>query len=262
MSGGAVLRAGPQGAQPVVLVHGAWHGAWCWQGNYLDAFAQAGFATLAPDLRGHGAGADGRSMLRHRVRHYADDIEHVIAGLDRPPVVIGHSLGGFVVQHLMARGLGMRGVGLLASVPPGGALGAMLASIRHNPLGFTKANLKLSLYPLVEDPDRAAALFLGGDLGAEAGHAFATRLQDESFTAFLDMLLLALPKRPARAYPVAVVGGARDSIISVASQKRMARRLGAQVCQILDAPHNVMMGCTGAQSAKVFVDWAQDLPAM
>ena len=259
MSGAAVLRKGPAGAPPVVLVHGAWHGAWCWQGNYLDAFAAAGFDTLAPDLPGHGARATGHSMLRLRIGTYADDIERLIARLDRPPVVIGHSLGGFVVQHLMARGVAMRGVGLLASVPPGGALGATLWAMRHRTWGFVKSSLTLSLYPLVADPDKAAELFLGGDVDAQTGREFASRLQDESFLAFLDMLALALPKRPALNYPVAVIGGARDKLFSEKSQKRMARKLGAQLCRIVDAPHDVMMSKAGEESAGLFVDWMHAL---
>ena len=39
---------------PVLLLHGAWHGAWCWEGNYLDYFADAGHETWAMDLSGHG----------------------------------------------------------------------------------------------------------------------------------------------------------------------------------------------------------------
>lgn len=261
MTSAALLRKGDEGAPPVVLVHGAWHGAWTWEGNYLDAFATAGFAALAPDLPGHGARYLGGSMLGFRIRDCVDDMAELIAGLDIPPVVIGHSMGGFVVQHLMARGVAMRGVGLLASVPPWGAAGAAFASVRQNPMGFLRTNLKLSLYPLVDDPDRAAHLFLGDDIGAAEGRAFAARLHDESYMAFLDMLALALPGRPARAYPVAVIGGRRDALFTPGGQERMAEKFGAGLCRLLDAPHNVMMSKAGPESAALFIDWARALPA-
>ena len=45
---------------PLLFVHGAWHGAWCWEENFLPYFAQAGYHSHALDLRGHGksGGAD------------------------------------------------------------------------------------------------------------------------------------------------------------------------------------------------------------
>ena len=39
---------------PILLVHGAWHGAWCWEDTYLDYFSEVGHETWAMDLRGHG----------------------------------------------------------------------------------------------------------------------------------------------------------------------------------------------------------------
>jgi pimeloyl-ACP methyl ester carboxylesterase len=39
---------------PLVFVHGAWHGAWCWDEHFLDYFADRGYRALAVSLRGHG----------------------------------------------------------------------------------------------------------------------------------------------------------------------------------------------------------------
>ncbi len=38
---------------PVLFVHGAWHGAWCWDEHFLDFFAEQGYRSLAVSLRGH-----------------------------------------------------------------------------------------------------------------------------------------------------------------------------------------------------------------
>lgn len=48
---------------PVLLVHGAWHGAWCWKVYFADYLAQQGFQVHAISLRGHG-NSEGRRRLR------------------------------------------------------------------------------------------------------------------------------------------------------------------------------------------------------
>ena len=45
-------------APPLLFLHGAWHGAWCWE-NFLDFFTREGFVCHALDLEGHGAESRG-----------------------------------------------------------------------------------------------------------------------------------------------------------------------------------------------------------
>ena len=46
---------GPSDHPPLLFVHGAWHGAWCWTTNFTDWFAERGYTSYAVDLSGHGA---------------------------------------------------------------------------------------------------------------------------------------------------------------------------------------------------------------
>jgi pimeloyl-ACP methyl ester carboxylesterase len=76
-------------AATVVLVHGAWHGAWCWDlvARRLDAVGIDNVALDLPSVN------DADAAL-------ADDADHVRAALDElaPPVVlVGHSYGGAVI---------------------------------------------------------------------------------------------------------------------------------------------------------------------
>ena len=48
---------------PLLFIHGALHGAWCWDVHFLNYFAQHGYASHAVNLRGHG-NSDGREALR------------------------------------------------------------------------------------------------------------------------------------------------------------------------------------------------------
>src|SRR6185369_14343612 len=73
----------PGGPPAVVLVHGAWHGAWCW-GPAIAALAAAGVTALAVDLPGHGDAAH---------------VSSVLDSLDGPVVLAGHAYGGAVITE-------------------------------------------------------------------------------------------------------------------------------------------------------------------
>ncbi|MFN3526712.1 MAG: alpha/beta fold hydrolase [Paracoccus sp. (in: a-proteobacteria)] len=72
----------------IILVHGAWHGGWCWDAVAV-ALRRAGHQVTAPDLPGH-AGAT------------LADCAAVVAGAAGPALLVGHSLGGMVIEALAA----------------------------------------------------------------------------------------------------------------------------------------------------------------
>ena len=76
----------------IVLVHGAWHGAWCWERltPLLDA---AGVPSIAIDLPGHGDDPGPFTDMHGD----ADRVRAVLDGLDDDVVLVGHSYGGIVI---------------------------------------------------------------------------------------------------------------------------------------------------------------------
>jgi alpha-beta hydrolase superfamily lysophospholipase len=88
----------------LLVVHGLGdHG-----GRYrhlAEAAGRRGWEVLAPDLRGHGRSGGQRGHVR-RFRDYLDDLEAIVRqhdGEDLPLAVFGHSMGGLVATHLVAR---------------------------------------------------------------------------------------------------------------------------------------------------------------
>ena len=156
-----VVRREPHGTphpMPLLFVHGAWHGAWCWEEHFLDFFAERGHRVAALDLRGHGS-SPGRGRFRTtRMRGYVEDVAEVAGTFDTPPVVVGHSMGGMVVQQYLEEHEAPGGV-LVASGPPRGVIGITLKIARRHPLTFLRMNATWSLYPVVADPHDARALF-------------------------------------------------------------------------------------------------------
>ncbi|MCW5731838.1 MAG: alpha/beta hydrolase [Alphaproteobacteria bacterium] len=104
----------------MLLVHGAFAGAWAWQ-PFRAHFEAAGWRCIAPDLRHHHPGADLDALGQTGIEDYASDLAALIATLDAPPVLVGHSMGALLCQKLAARGLG-RALILLAPAPGWGIL--------------------------------------------------------------------------------------------------------------------------------------------
>src|ERR1700756_1113249 len=98
---------------PLLFVHGAWHAAWCWDEHFLDFFADSGFRAVALSLRNHGD-SQRRKPRTCSMVDYVNDVDSVAATLPTKPVVIGHSMGGLVVQKYLEKHSAPAGV-LLAS---------------------------------------------------------------------------------------------------------------------------------------------------
>lgn len=82
-----------------VLIHGAWHGGWCWEG-VMAALEQAGHTAEAPTMPGHAAGDD-RSHITFA--SYVDAIVQTLQRQPRPVVLVGHSSAGFLLQAAAPR---------------------------------------------------------------------------------------------------------------------------------------------------------------
>jgi pimeloyl-ACP methyl ester carboxylesterase len=78
----------------VVLVHGAWHGAWCW-GPVISVLAERDIATLSIDLPGHGNDPGALSDLHGD----AERVRQALDGCREPVVLVGHSYGGVVITE-------------------------------------------------------------------------------------------------------------------------------------------------------------------
>jgi pimeloyl-ACP methyl ester carboxylesterase len=78
----------------VVLVHGAWHGAWCWD-RVVEGLAARGVNAVALDLPGHGASTEPLGDLHGD----AAAVRRALDALDGPVVLCGHSYGGAVISE-------------------------------------------------------------------------------------------------------------------------------------------------------------------
>ena len=104
-----VKEANATGRRPVVFVHGLWLLPSSWD-RWAKLFDAEGFTALTPGWPDDPdtvaeAKAHPEVFAHKTVGQVADHFADIIAGLDKKPVVIGHSFGGLLAQILAGRGL-------------------------------------------------------------------------------------------------------------------------------------------------------------
>jgi pimeloyl-ACP methyl ester carboxylesterase len=108
----------------VVLIHGAWHGAWCWD-RVVPLLEDADVPTVAVDLPGHGASTEPLGDLYAHIAFVRD----LLDGIDGPIILCGHSYGGAVISEAAAGIDSVRHLVYLCAIVPevGEPLGGVMA---------------------------------------------------------------------------------------------------------------------------------------
>lgn len=244
---------------PLLFIHGTLHTASCWDVHFLDYFAQHGYAAHALNLRGHG-NSEGREKLRWtRIADFVEDVSDVVQQLPSPPILIGHSMGGFIIQKYL-EDHDAPGAVLLSSPSPAGLLPTAIRTARRQPWVFAKVNLTLSLQPFIATPQMVGEAFFSKDLPEEQLVQYWKQTQDDSFMAFLDMVALDLPKPEKVKTPLLVLGAARDNMIAPREIEATARAYNTQAQIIPNAAHNSMLDPHWESVAERILAWLKELP--
>ena len=249
---GHVTEAHPS---PLLFVHGGCHAAWCWDEHFLDYFASHGFRAAAVSFRAHGGSDSDKPLNRLSVADYVDDVRTAAEGLDGDPIVVGHSLGGFTVQHYLQRYDAPAGV-LLASLPPQGVLRCALRLWRKHPLITMRAN---TFGENKEVFTRRPREVLFCDYTPQAiVDAGAARCENESLRAAFVDAGFRLPKPARVAAPMLVLGGEDDGTITNAEARATARAYNTTAELFPRMGHNMMVEPGWRDVAERICGWLAD----
>lgn len=251
-----VLTAGqPSERPPLLFVHGSFCGAWVWAEHFLPYFAAAGWHCAALSLRGHGGSPERAGLDGYSLSDYVADVMETAKGFDRPPVLIGHSLGGMVAQRAACR-MPAAGLALLAAVGPGGIGSAFThMSLRHPNLLWQLGKLQ-TVGPEGVDYEVVRRGLFSADFPTERAYAFVPRFQRESQLAANELLVpqwFHLMPRPA--IPTLVLGGKRDAFIPYGDLALAATYWAAEMKVVDGLPHVMMLDSTWEQAADVLAEW-------
>ena len=187
--------------ETLILVHGAWHGGWCWE-RLMPHLEERGIEARTLDLPSVSRGEGGkRSNHPAGLREDADAVRKVIGALKGPVVLCGHSYGGMVISLAGSPDRVSRLIYLCAFMPEPGqslvAIGGNAPWVRMLDDGMTLPDLA-----------RAGEVFYN-DCDAATRERAIARLAPQSSSAFVEPVA-----RPAwREVPSTYIVCARDGAI-------------------------------------------------
>ena len=195
---------------PLLFIHGAFAGGWMWSETFMPFLAEAGYPCYALSLRGHG-GSHGRDNLDwHSISNYVDDVKTVADWIGETPVLIGHSMGGFIAQKYLEHH-NAPGVALLCSVPPQGLIASQFHLMFQKPQLFMEIN-RIMAGDYTEVDTLREALF-AGEVDDAMLTVWLNRMQSESHRALWDMSMFNLPNLHAMHRPPMLILGAEHDVL-------------------------------------------------
>lgn len=257
-----VLTAAPEKARPdlppLLFLHGAYTAAWCWE-HYLPHFAAAGFSCHALSFSGHGASRRRDHLDSYSIDDYVNDVVETIATLPAPPVLIGHSMGGFVVQKYLEKYPAPAAV-LICSVPPQGLAASAFGMLFNQPGLFADLNRLMTGGQVALDSLRAA--LFAQPVSVDDLARYYRMAQPESHRAIWDMMLFNLPHTarvlehlPDGRENLLVQGAEHDMIIPASLVEMTARSYGTDATLYAGMGHGLMLEADWRRPAHDLIDW-------
>src|SRR5574343_364506 len=243
--------------QPLLFIHGAFAGGCMCTETFMPFLAEAGHPCYALSLRGHGGSKEREHIDRHSIADYVEDIKTIVDWLDEPPILIGHSMGGFVVQKFVEHHPATA-VALVCSVPPQG----LIASQFH--LMLNKPHLFLEINRIMEghytDTDTLHEALFAGEVDESMLAAWLPRMQPESHRALWDMSMFNLPNLYAmHKSPMLILGTEEDVLVPAFLVQTTAHTYGQRAHIFRGMGHAVTHEKEWQQVAATLRDWLTEI---
>ncbi len=240
---------------PLLFVHGGWHSASCW-GNFLDFFADAGYRAVALSLRGHGASPTTKRFHACSVADYVDDVRTTADNLGGRPVLVAHSLGGFVVQRYLENRDAPAAV-LVASVPPQGVLGLATRIWSRHPWISLRSLPVGKLTGFIGTPPLVREHLFSAHTPDDIVESCAASVQSEAVRASLIDPMVRRVRAARVTTPMLVLGAEEDGMVTNAEVRATARAYRTEAEFFPAMGHNMMLEPRWADVAKRIHAWLQ-----
>lgn len=216
-----------------ILIHGSWHGGWCWN-KVVPLLEREGHKAFAPDLPGHGK--DATPLQRITLQSYVDSVCRTIDSQAEPIVLVGHSMGGIVISQTaeLRPSKIRRLVYLSAFLLRNGE--SMLAVDDSDSL--ISSNLLFSddrKYHIIKDDSMVKEIFYGDCSDADV--ARAKRLLVREPTVPIETPLRLSEENYGRV-PRQYIGCRRDKAVSPMLQQKMYTAMPCENLILMDTSHS------------------------
>lgn len=246
----------PHDRPPVLFIHGIFSHPRL-LAPWVERFEAAGYECHAPALPGREP-TDEELLSQAGLADYFKAVLAAREALDRPPIVLGHSLGGLLGQKLAAT-TETAALVLLASVPPG-VLWTQPRSLPH----LIRLLPRILAGKPILPPERTFRAIPFSTLSHEEQDGLVGRMVADSGRAFRSLTFGSSPtrvKRGAVASPVLCVSGTADRNVSTRAASRIAKRYAAEHQVHSGKPHWIVAESLLGEVAPPVLEWLQRVVA-
>ncbi|MBI1208439.1 MAG: alpha/beta fold hydrolase [Azospirillum sp.] len=262
-----IIARVPPGAgrrPPLLFVHGTNSGAWLWDRHFLPWFALRGHAAYAVSLRGHGQSDGAESLSWLGLSDYVADVVAAAQSIDPAPVLVGHSMGGFLVQRCLET-LDVPGVVLMASLPPAGLAPVAWRMMATDPVFYQRVAAVQTMWGASADAEATVRQMLfAPDTPESVVAEVMPRWQPESPRAVADLMwaswwpiLFAFKPKPT--LPVLVLGAGSDRLVAPEFIAETGRWFGTEAEMFPGMGHAMMLEPSWLKVAERILRWLESV---
>ena len=249
-----VIRFGtPNAKPPLLFVHGSYCAAWIWEKFFLPYFAQQGWHGAAISLRGHGKSEGVENIASFGISAYLEDVRAGIDLFDKPPVLLGHSLGGYLIQKYALEHKVEALVLLCAPSLLGLSASAQHIAFRHPDLAMELGKL-VAFGPANVDGRVIGTHFFSSPKAADERADCLPLLQQESSRFSFEA---SWPdwRRPVNCPPTLVLGGEGDAFVPVTDLHYETTCWHGDLKILPNVPHGIMLDPCWPTVADEIITW-------
>jgi pimeloyl-ACP methyl ester carboxylesterase len=243
-------------ATPLLMQHGMWHGAWCWQ-PWQELLAEWGWESHAFSLPGHAGSPPQRNIARCTLDYYLGFLKAEVERLPRQPVLLGHSMGGALTQWYLKYVGDLAAAVLVAPWPAHSVFRsgqAMLDMFKLDPLGSLLTSLKWRAIFGVRTPHHAARLLLTKEAIYSPAELYARLTPESALILYQHNPPFWSPPEQVNT-PLLWLAAEKDATVPEPDQRRSAEHYGAAYRVIAGTGHNLMMERSYRQTAELIHTW-------
>lgn len=265
---------------PIVFVHGSFHAAWCWAVHWLPFFAGAGHDCYAVSLLGQGESDIPSGSVAGSLQTHARDIAHFIKhNCSFPPILVGHSFGGLIVQFYLAnvstnfdmptgKDEGweepyptLTAAVLVCSVTPTGNSGMVWRYLLSKPVAAFKVTFSLAAKAFATSLSLCRETFFSRDMSDLQVERYQELLKNSSSVPLLDLrklnASLPVPLPPEHAPSVLVMGASDDFIVDVQGLNETGEFYNVSPVIVEGVAHDIMLDISWENGSRAILSWLE-----
>ncbi|PON42776.1 Alpha/beta hydrolase fold [Parasponia andersonii] len=261
---------------PLVFVHGSYHAAWCWAEHWLPFFSAHGYDSYAVSLLGQGESDVPAGSVAGTLQTHAGDIADFIHRTVRsPPVLVGHSFGGLIIQYYIANvkndqilGKGnlypkLNGAVLVCSVPPSGNSGLVWRYLFSKPIAAFKVTRSLAAKAFQTSLPLCKETFFSATMEDQLVLRYQELMRESSRMPLFDLRKLneslPVPSVPKSSIKLLVLGAKDDFIVDAGGLNETGRFYDVSPVCVEGVAHDMMLDCSWEKGAKIILSWLNGL---